>query len=262
MRLSKSKLDKAPFITSNQGRKQHCSLPEPLPATQLACEQVFAAVELLEGVLLHLDMRDLLRVQRVSMHWQAVIKTSPTLQRKQFLGFVPKSGNLSRFVYDNHRDPNAAACITARMSGKGFTMGGIPESPSTASLGVLPEVPGEEQIPVQFNPVFPCDGQTIRMQTSQFRTKPDAIESWLDMYVTQMPCSDVHVGLYYVRKREWKSRFGLIRRSDEPVIVYVPVHSQTGVRARDVLEALAGACSEDPRRWQRIDIRVPWTTRA
>ena len=252
-------------------RKRQVSLPEPLqphsPASSfyMACHQAFAAVELLETVLLNLEMRELLRIQRVSRHWQALIQTSPSLQRKMFLGFVPQTGDLSRFVYDNSHPPADSATTAPHLIVKGVPGRDIFSitNPSTASLGVLPEAPDEPLKQVVFNSVFPSEGQTIRMQTSQFRVKSDARESWLDMYLTQMPCNEAHVGLYFIRKREWTSRFGLVRRSDEPVVLQVSVRREEGVKARDVLETLRSSCgAEDVRRWQRIDIRIPGVVKA
>lgn len=258
-------------------RKRQVSLPEPLqpryPAaasssSHMACYQAFAAVELLESILLPLDMRELLRIQRVSRRWQAVIQQSPSLQRKMFLGLVPQTGDLSRFVYDNSHPQADSAATAPHLMTKGVPGREIfsIRNPSTASLGVLPEASGEDEAEskqLNFNPVFPSEDQTIRMQTSQFRVKSDARESWLDMYLTQMPCNEAHVGLYFIRKREWTSRFGLVRRSDEPVVLQISIRRHEGVRARDVLETLRSSCgAEDVRRWQRIDIRIPGVVKA
>lgn len=215
----------------------------------------FAIVELLEIVLMHLEMKDLLRIQRVSQQWRTVITTSPNLLRRMFLGFVPKTGKLSQSVYDNNSKPESAC--HAPITSKGV--------PGRHLLNGTSDVrPAFDQSPqhIQFNPVFPSDGRIVRLRTAQFRAKLDCKESWLDMFFTQDPCTEMQVGLYFIRKREWMSRFGLIRRSDEPVVLTMMVRRDTGVRARDILESLRRACSEDVQRWQRIDICAPGAANA
>lgn len=270
--INRSEPDLLRSTKETLGRKRQISSPERIQQQSLAstCEMArnhtFAAVELLEMILLHLEMRDLLRIQRVSKHWKAVLKNSPSLQRKMFLGFVPKSTrDFSQFVYNNsgHRDPATEAphLITKGVPGRDILA--TTSHPSTASLGILPEALDEGLKQLHFNPVFPSEGQIIRLRTSQFRVKSESPESWLDMYFTQMPCREVHVGLYFIRKREWTSRFGLLRRSDEPVVLQVSIRRDAGVKAREVLETLRGSCgAEDVRRWQRIDIRVPGVAKA
>ena len=66
--------------------------PEPKPrkpnTIQAAHDTVFAICELLEAILLDVDMRTLLvSVQRVCKRWNAVIASSPPLQRRLF--FLP-----------------------------------------------------------------------------------------------------------------------------------------------------------------------------
>lgn len=53
----------------------------------MAALQIVAVVELLEQVLLQLPLKDLLRAQQVSKHFNSVITTSKELQRALF--FVP-----------------------------------------------------------------------------------------------------------------------------------------------------------------------------
>jgi len=58
-------------------------------STMSATHRVFATTELLEAILLHFPMRDLLQFQRVARQWYAVIKTSKKLQRALFLLLGP-----------------------------------------------------------------------------------------------------------------------------------------------------------------------------
>ena len=61
---------------------------------------IFNIVEILESMLLHLTLNDLLQAQRVSRHWQHVITTSSSLQQKLF--FQPE---LPSFIFSPHFNP-------------------------------------------------------------------------------------------------------------------------------------------------------------
>lgn len=55
-------------------------------------DAVFLTTELLENVLRHLPMKDLLLAQRVSRKWSGVIKQSKELQQALF--FVPQEAEV------------------------------------------------------------------------------------------------------------------------------------------------------------------------
>ena len=84
---------------------QDAGADEPTDPTtdQPAQTQFFATQELLEMLLVHLPIRDiLLRAPLVSKHWKATIDTSPTLQHALF--FRPVPGKTLR-LYDSIRNP-------------------------------------------------------------------------------------------------------------------------------------------------------------
>ncbi|KAK4632360.1 hypothetical protein CLAFUR4_02831 [Fulvia fulva] len=202
--------------------------------------------ELLESILQYLPMRDVLLNQRVSIHWRDLIQTSPQLRRQTFLGFVPvkkvTNNNLSSFVC-NHKSPAASFCGSSITSENPVST--TSSKASTSSL-------------VHFNPVFPAEGDIIRMRTSQFRGKPESTKSWLDMYLTQPPCRLAEATVYYTKSR------GLIawgRRSSDTEVRAVQVVRSCGVRARDVLETVRRLSVGSTKKWQRIDIRVPGVER-
>lgn len=61
---------------------------------------IFNTVEIFELMLLQLTLNDLLQAQRVSRHWQHIITTSPSLQRKLFFQPEPLS-----FIFRPHFNP-------------------------------------------------------------------------------------------------------------------------------------------------------------
>jgi hypothetical protein len=71
--------------TPNQPELRQGILPRP--DTMSAQESVLALPELLESILLHLPLKDLLFAQKVSRQWQTVIATSPPIQQALF--FAP-----------------------------------------------------------------------------------------------------------------------------------------------------------------------------
>ncbi|KAF2165124.1 hypothetical protein M409DRAFT_24512 [Zasmidium cellare ATCC 36951] len=216
--------------------------------------------ELLGYILEHLSMKDLLLDQRVCRQWRQVIKQSPHLQRLMFLGFVPSTRlsptELSRFVHDNK---HASGPSTEKQK-------------SQASLNEKEHLDEDQDAVdnpakspsgpvVSFNPVFPSEGEVIRMRTMQFRAKLSSAESWLNMYLTQMPCSHVEATVYW--KRSSASGFRIFGRktSDDTATCLVNVEKANGVRARDVLSAARDCQVCDIKKWQRIDIRVPGIVR-
>lgn len=210
--------------------------------------------ELLDSILQNLSMQDLLLDQRVCKQWHQVIKQSPRLQRNIFLGFVPSrelsEAELSRFVHDNTRTPRPSSSRQygqVKLEAKqGQGKEGHATSPaSTHSSGPI----------VNFNQVFPSEGDVIRMMTMQFRTKPQSGDSWLDMYLTQPPCSQAEATVYF--KRSSGSGFRIFGRKSDTATCVVRVVKANGVRARDILEAARESPASKTEKWQRIDICVP-----
>ena len=70
---------------------------------------VFDKVELLEHILLHLPLRGLLQVQRVSRHFHAVVHGSPPIQRVLFFkpleASIRGTGGHPTYVKDKHTMP-------------------------------------------------------------------------------------------------------------------------------------------------------------
>jgi hypothetical protein len=111
---------------------------------------------------------------------------------------------------------------------------------------------------VLFNPIFPSEENTIRFLTSQFQEKESSKASWLDMYLTQPPCTYVHVTVYYTKQLRRSMMTGWRIKSSGTGIYLVEVRREGGVRARDVLED-ARRCTpaKDVVQWHRIDMFVP-----
>lgn len=216
--------------------------------------------ELLEYVLQNLCMKDLLLDQRVCRQWRQVIKRSPHLRRIMFLGFVPSTWlsttELSRFVHDN--DNASSPPDERRRSQASLNEKEQDDDGRDAVHKLVKPLSGPA---VLFNPVFPSEEDVIRMSTTQFRTKLSTADSWLDMYLTQMPCSQVEATIYWKRSPASGFRIFGRRTSDDTATCVVKVLKPDGVRAKDVLSA-ARACQVcDFKKWQRIDIRVPGVVR-
>lgn len=93
-------------------------------------------------------------------------------------------GELSRlFIYNNSNYQEGPAAVAPLLITEGVpSQDMLFNSPSTASLGVLPEAPDEPLKRVLFNHIFSSEGHTIRMQTSQFHVPLHLRESSLGMY--------------------------------------------------------------------------------
>lgn len=226
----------------------------------MASSKVFGTVELLESILLHLDMLELLRAQKVCKHWRDVLRKSPELQRRTFRGFVPQTGDLSKFVHNNIVQmegpiplPDPAMVLRAAKRQLGLAIDATKDS-------------DRSELTALFNPVFASVGNVIRLKTAQFRTPVETHQSWLDMYLTQPPTSCVHITLYYTSTQTYyrKILFRVSRRTHKTTATYnIVLKRAEGIRARDVLTELTktvlhGGDSND---WQRIDIQVPGVVR-
>ncbi|KXT05894.1 hypothetical protein AC578_394 [Pseudocercospora eumusae] len=226
----------------------------------MASSKVFGSVELLESILLHMDMLELLRVQRVCRHWRDVLQRSPQLQRRTFLGFVPRTGDLSKFVYSNFVAMEGSVTLPGPSPAEPLICG-APRITSARNM-----LDPTKKRAVHFNPVFPSLDNVIRLSTAQFRTPLESRQSWFDMFLTRPPTSCVHITLYYTFNRTYcrKILFHVSRRAHKTTATYNLVLKRAeGIRARDVLTelkktALQGADSND---WQRIDIQIPGVAR-
>lgn len=177
-----------------------------------------------------------------------------------FLGFVPSTTRptteLSTFVYDNKDDFGA---FDERKTSQASLNEKEDYSDDLDVVGALAK-PISGPV-VWFNPIFPSEGDVIRLKTQQFRTKLSSTESWLDMYLTQVPCSQVEATVYWKQSSAIGFRMFGRRASDDTVTCVVKVSNSRGVRARDVLSAARACQACDIKKWQRIDIRVPGVVR-
>lgn len=216
--------------------------------------------ELLEYILQHLSMKDLLLDQRVCRQWRQLIRRSPLLQRIMFLGFVPSkrqpTTKLSAFVHDNKND--SGPCQNRKKSQASLNEKEVSSDDLEAVDALVKPYSGPV---VMFNPIFPSEGDVIRMKTTQLRTKLSSTESWLDMYLTQMPCSEVEATVYWKQSSATGFQMFGRRAADDTATCVVKVSNPRGTRARDVLSAARACQVRDIKKWQRIDIRVPGVVR-
>lgn len=177
-----------------------------------------------------------------------------------FMGFVPSTElsrtQLSAFVHDNKNDSGSSH--NRQKSQSSLNQKEKLGDRLSAVDALAKPISGPV---VLFNPIFPSEGDVIRMKTTQFRTKLSSTESWLDMYLTQMPCSQVEATVYWKQSSAIGFRMFGRRASDDTATCVVNVPNPRGVRARDVLSAARDCQSCDIKKWQRIDIRVPGVLR-
>lgn len=67
-----------------RGKERRRALRERRAKLRALIERVLCTTELLEMILLHLPLKDLLLAQRVSTKWRAIINDSPDLQKALF----------------------------------------------------------------------------------------------------------------------------------------------------------------------------------
>lgn len=231
----------------------------PYAKTNTASIEVFACTELLESILSQLYIPDLLRAERVCRRWRDCFRGSPRLLRFAFLGFVPETGDLSRYVHSNFAPWQGPLSLedhaVAKTSGRG---GRFPQASPEDSPGKM--------LAVCFNPVFPSVESVIRLRTDQFRTPLETNQSWFDMYLTQPPTTCVHVTLFYAfnKKSYRKFLFHVMPRTHKTTATFnLILKKANGIRARDVLTELRKSTlhGSGPSDWQRIDIHVPGVRR-
>lgn len=152
---------------------------------------VFDVPELLESILTHVTMADLIAVRRVNKALFRLIEISPTLQRKLFL--VPSN--------------NPKAC-------SGLVYNGSPIQPFVPRDSPLWETLwGSSNIVAGMNPflekdLWDCvpspDGKSSMMLLASARIKPQILNSkaWPEMYLTSPPCLGVLVGFQYTEEFE------------------------------------------------------------
>ncbi|EME85789.1 uncharacterized protein MYCFIDRAFT_171666 [Pseudocercospora fijiensis CIRAD86] len=220
-----------------------------------ASTEVFACVELLEAILLQLLIPDLLRAERVCKRWRRVFRASPRLLRFAFLGFVPETGHLSRYVYSNFAPWQGPISLPHPIHPNPSAIEG------STSLATTENATGTK-LAVCFNPIFPSIHSVIRLRPDQFRTSLETCQSWFDMYLTQPPTNCVHVTLYYTstRKSYRKILFNVSRRTHKTNATFNLILKRAhGIRARDILTELRNSTlhSGGPDDWQRIDIYIP-----
>ena len=227
--------------------------------SKTALTEVFACVELLESILLQLDIPDLLRAERVCKRWRDVFRGSPRLLRSAFLGFVPETGDISRYVYSNFAPWQGPTSLPHP------TLTKPSQREGSSPLASTDNDPGTK-LAVSFNPIFPSLENVVRLRTDQFRTPLESNQSWFDMYLTQPPTNCVHVTLYYtsIQRSYRKILFHVSRRTHKTTATFNLILKRTnGVRARDVLTELRKSTLHGggPNDWQRIDIIIPGVNR-
>lgn len=186
---------------------------------------VFDVPELLESILSHVNMADLIAARRVNKAMFRLIETSPTLQRKLFL--LP--GN----------DPPGHL---------GWACDGSPAQFSTPPDKLSSEVMwGSSNVVAVKNPFlatyvsekWDCysspDGQDFlgpraMLISAEIKSQISDSETWPEMYLTSLPCTGVAMAFEYIEKLRcrYTTRL-LIRRS---------VYDPTGVTFATLWDAL------------------------
>jgi hypothetical protein len=217
----------------------------------MATIQALETTELLEIVLLHLSLKDIFCVQRVCRAWREAILYSPQLQQLTFLGRGPRQLPRTKTVRNNSVYDERNATREERMKSDAMPVSVRLNDGTTRAKPVI-------YTEVAFNPVFPSEENVIRFLTTQLQTTQYSNPSWLDMYLTQPPCSYVYVTVYYTKQRP-RSMFTGWRIKSSPTGKYlVEVRREDGVKARDILaEARRCSSAKDVVQWHRIDMFVP-----
>jgi hypothetical protein len=146
----------------------------------------FNVPELLESILIHVPMIDLIAGRRVNKAFHRLIETSPVLQRKLFL--LPSNDPLRYWNW--------------------ICNNGVAESLTTTSSP--PPVSADPctltQIIASLNPLLyandshfacPADDSLKMLSSAKIERRVVNSQGWPEMYLTSPPCTKVRINLYY-----------------------------------------------------------------
>lgn len=151
---------------------------------------VFNVQELLESVLFHLPVVDLVRSRRVNKNLHRVIEISPKLQRKLFL--LPTNNSLKYWSWASKENTNDKLVVS-------------PHRPPSASSSSREK----SNIVAVLNPLVQADDWDFKSSPDETQTmvvvhstKIDkriltAQARWPEMYLTSPPCTEIRIDFSY-----------------------------------------------------------------
>lgn len=224
-------LSKAKAVTNTSRVNKHGMLTRGA-TTSLIRNAVFNTSELLENVLLQLSAKDILSARRVNVHFNALIMTSPRIQRKLFLLAEPVTTtwvfNSEDMVIkegkgDDRNQPGIEWTIPAKLNHLLFT-----EQPRHLRASL------KERVKT-------CESISLLMRPSLAKHR----SIYHRMLISQPPTKEVEFELYY-SKRNGKGKFRYYGDNE----IRARVANETGVTFGDLVRAfqarLGPGTVEDP----------------
>ena len=208
-------------------------------------ELVDLAIELLESILAHLPMNDLLTARTVSKEWHNLIRKSPRLQRNLFLSAsdvlaldVPKTTHVLELA---ELPPiNATTRLRAMLStGRaGPILEGSPLAILPVFSGASGTDPDDDYVAIDYirksieaKGVFPASVRHLFSWDMLTLEVPSMSSLWRRMFVTQPPFTAATLSAVYCDLND--------RR-------YASIHDPTGIRLGTLADALQGLIQSGP----------------
>lgn len=233
-------------ITNTKGPSDDQGLLNPNHATITAVAKTLETPELLEHILSHLPVLDLVKANRVNKTFQQVIATAPTLQRNLFMlpvkesteyWQVARSGRYRNYTYMVAAKPAGAASETAPMQ-PGTSHEQIacvtlcPHLKVMNTKGLLNNIPKSVADRMYYD-----EKESARLETNpaqakiwhDFNVDVTASDPWTRMFLSNPQCKRAGISAVYV---------GLIGdKKDIHVGMEQTVERSDGVRLADLLNA-------------------------
>ncbi|EME77373.1 uncharacterized protein MYCFIDRAFT_217061 [Pseudocercospora fijiensis CIRAD86] len=218
----------APFVYSRH------AMPTRAITTAAARNAVLHTRELLEAIIHHLPMSDVLNLRSVCSTWKYTIDDSVSLQRKLFLKAV-HTGDL--WVTDTHTStmrPSSSKQIREMSEQNPMESRYLVARPSQLNATFFARKPGHEKTPILHRAKY-CERLSFTEQPDQI--KHNTI--WQSMFICQPAVNAVHIYLRYSGLLYNKIlRFWYM--DDQELRIEV-VNEVEGIRYKDVVAAIHAA---------------------
>lgn len=212
----------------------------------MAHKRVFAVVELLEAILVHLGLKDILVVHRVSKGWQAAVKRSLMLQRA--LCYAPSKDLLVRIGH--HRNKDESAPMGEQQDGTGLQVAlstWCLQRWSTYHSAKEFVTDSVDSCTCRVNPllttlfheeIFSLPGFTLVTRPHIQRLLACSKPSWDKMYLTQPPATRILLDRFYF-DNENSTKTGNERAFSNHHDFVVPMTNEEGITIGDFIRELA-----------------------
>ncbi|KXS98673.1 hypothetical protein AC578_10063 [Pseudocercospora eumusae] len=240
------KSQSAPFVYSSH------TMPTRAITTAVARNSVFNTRELLENIMHHLTVRDIVQLRRVCKDWQHAIESSPSLLRKIFGKRIPNRDIWVTDTLTHTMRPYSKRRIQEISELNNIERRYLLARPTYLNTAFFKRTPESAETPILQRAQY-CERLSFISQPDQ--VKQNTI--WQCMYVCQPPVSNAHIHLRY-SERKYDKTSRCYHIVDHGLRIEVTNHMAGGVRYEDILSAMYAAIeTEHPGRdASEFEIRV------